>query len=69
MKADTKQHGGSNYKEMKITPWQIVDANKLSYYEGNILKYLLRHRTKGGKEDLMKLIHYAEKLIEVEYDK
>ena len=41
-------------------------ANGLGYLEGNIIKYTTRWRRKGGIQDLEKVIHYAQKLIEVE---
>lgn len=59
-----KQVGGSHYKQHKgLQPWNIIDAYGLNYYEGNILKYLLRDKT-NRIEDLQKLIHYAEKELE-----
>jgi hypothetical protein len=60
-----KQIGGSHYRQMKIQPWEIIDAHNLNFYEGNILKYLLR-RKDNRVEDLKKLIHYAEHAIELE---
>lgn len=59
-----KQIGGTHYKN-KIQPWDIIDSWNLNFYEGNILKYLLRKKD-NRVEDLQKLIHYAEKLIELE---
>lgn len=59
-----KQIGGVHYQN-KIQPWSIIDSWGLNFYEGNILKYLLR-RKNNRVEDLRKLIHYAEKLIELE---
>ncbi len=54
--------GESNYSEHLLQPWDIIDAYQLNYYEGNIIKYLLR--TKDNRvEDLSKLIHYAQKEI------
>lgn len=55
-----KQVGGTHYAKHKIQPWDVIDEYSLNFYEGNILKYLLR--TKNDRiEDLQKLIHYAEK--------
>ena len=59
-----KQIAGAHYLDMKMQPWEIIDACDLDFYEGNVLKYLLRYKRKGRpKEDLEKLKHYVEKLI------
>lgn len=67
MAANDKQISGEHYKNKKIEPWDYVAANDLNYFEGSIIKYITRHRSKGGKRDILKLIHFAEKLIELEY--
>jgi|TARA_R100001244_G_C5148968_1_gene129327 hypothetical protein len=41
--------------------------NKLDWCEGNIVKYITRHSIKGGQEDIKKVIHYAELLLELKY--
>ena len=66
MKANEYQVAGSHYSDNTIQPWDYIVANGLGYLEGNIIKYTTRWRRKGGIEDLKKVIHYAEKLIEVE---
>jgi len=66
MKANEHQIGGNHYASNKIQPWDFIIANNLGYLEGNIIKYTTRWRQKGGIDDLRKVIHYAEKLIEVE---
>jgi len=58
-----KQVGGSHYKKHSIQPWDIIDGYKLGFYEGNVLKYLLRDKG-NKKEDLEKAVHYLEKIIE-----
>lgn len=60
-----KQVGGNHYKKYKIQVWDIIDEYNLDYYEGNILKYLLR-RKEDRVTDLKKLIHYTEKIIDGE---
>jgi len=35
--------------------------------EGNVIKYVTRHKSKGGRADILKAIHYLEKILEVEY--
>lgn len=42
----------------------VIDAFKLSYEEGNILKYLLRWKKKNGVEDLRKAMWYLERIID-----
>lgn len=59
-----RQEGGDHYRKMKIQPWEIIDSHNLNFYEGNILKYLLRKKD-SRKDDLKKLIHYAEHLLEL----
>jgi hypothetical protein len=66
VKANEHQVGGSHYSSNTIQPWDYIIANGLGYLEGNIIKYTTRWRRKGGIDDLRKVIHYAEKLIEVE---
>jgi hypothetical protein len=66
VKANEHQIGGTHYAENAIQPWDFIIANNLGYLEGNIIKYTTRWRRKGGVDDLRKVIHYAEKLIEVE---
>lgn len=63
------QQGGSHYKSTTIDPWAYIEANGLGFFEGNILKYITRHRQKGGVEDLKKAQHYLERLIQIEQGK
>ena len=67
MKAKDKQIGGDHYKIMAIHPSDYIVKNKLGWYEGNIVKYITRHSVKGGKQDVEKVIHYAQLLIDEEY--
>ena len=58
------QVGGSHYKDMVLQPIEFILANDLGFCEGNIVKYVCRYRNKGGSEDLKKVIHYAQLLLE-----
>jgi len=58
------QVGGYHYKEMSIQPIEFILANDLSYCEANIVKYVCRHHAKGGRQDIEKVIHYAQLLLE-----
>jgi hypothetical protein len=66
MSALDKQVGGSHYKDMAIQPIEYIHKNGLGFCEGNIVKYITRWKTKNGIEDLKKVIHYAELLIQME---
>lgn len=63
------QHGGEHYKGEALQPWEIINANGLDFYEGNCLKYLLRHKSKNGAEDIDKAIHYLQAIKEFQYGK
>ena len=65
MSANDTQHGGSHYKSKPIQVWDFIAANKLGFFEGNILKYISRWQDKNGVEDLLKARHYLDKLIEI----
>lgn len=59
-----RQVGGFHYKDMVIQPIEFILANELNFCEGNIIKYTCRYKQKGGIEDIKKVIHYAEILLE-----
>ena len=65
-----KQVGGSHYKDCAILPVEYIYSNGLDFLEGNVVKYITRHRTKGdGEEDIRKVIHYAQMILEMVYKK
>jgi hypothetical protein len=66
MSANDKQIDGEHY-QLEIQPWDYITLNRLGYLEGNIIKYVTRHKEKHGVKDLEKAKHYIDKLIEVEY--
>lgn len=55
-----------HYKGEGMQVWEVIDAFGLDYYEGNVLKYLLRWRKKGGVEDLSKAQTYLDRIIDRE---
>jgi hypothetical protein len=60
------QEGGAHYKDMTIQPVEYIHANGVGYFEGNVIKYVSRWRSKGGIEDLKKARHYLDLLLELE---
>ena len=67
MSAYKKQIGGKHYIKYKIQPSQFVVENKLLYPEGCVIKYVVRHQDKGGKQDLEKAKHMIDMIIERDY--
>ena len=68
MSAYKKQIGGKHYIKYKIQPSQFVVENKLLYPEGCVIKYVVRHQDKGGKQDLEKAKHMIDMIIERDYE-
>jgi hypothetical protein len=63
----TKQIGGDHYKNMVIQPAEFINKNKLLFAEGNAIKYICRHQSKGELQDIDKAIHYLEMVKERDY--
>lgn len=68
MKATEHQEGGGHYKDLLIQPIDFIHANGIPFIEGNVIKYICRHRAKNGIQDLKKAKHYIDLLIEKEYE-
>lgn len=58
----------NHYTSFKVQPNRYIVDNNLGWYEGNVVKYVTRHKMKNGKEDLLKAIKYLELLLEEEYE-
>lgn len=67
MSALDTQVSGDHYKNKAIQPIQYIHANNLGFCEGNVIKYVTRHKDKNGRADIEKAIHYLELLLELEY--
>ena len=62
-----KQIGGSHYRNFTIQPAEFSNKNKLLWAEGEIIKYICRHKEKGRKKDLEKAKHIIDMIIERDY--
>lgn len=62
-----EQIGGNHYKKFKIQPMEFCYENGIPSVESSIIKYVVRHRDKNGKQDLEKAAHLIRYLIEKEY--
>lgn len=68
MSALDTQVSGDHYKNMAIQPVEYIHANNIPFIEGSIIKYVTRHRSKNGRDDLEKARHFIDILIEREYE-
>ena len=55
-----RQIGGSHYKTFHIQPYEFISNNNLSFFQGNVVKYVCRYLHKNGVEDLQKIKHYFD---------
>jgi hypothetical protein len=55
-----RQVGGKHYKTFRIQPYEFISKNNLSFFQGNVVKYVCRYKDKNGIQDLEKIIHYCE---------
>lgn len=62
-----KQIGGEHYSKYTIQPAEFINKNNILYAEGNVIKYVCRHKDKNGKEDILKAIHYLEMILKRDY--
>lgn len=64
MLANDRQEFGDHYRA-EFQHWDLVEKYGVGYLEGCATKYITRHRKKNGAQDLIKAIHYTEKLLEL----
>ena len=62
-----KQIDGTHYKGFKIEPAQFISENNLEWGEGEAIKYICRHKLKGGRKSIEKAIHCLEIVLERDY--
>ena len=43
-----------------IQPYEFISKNELTFFQGNVIKYVLRYPYKNGIEDLQKIKHYCD---------
>lgn len=66
MSALDVQVGGNHYSKLTIQPVAYIHANRLGFLEGCIVKRITRWRDKDGIQDLLKIKHEVDLLIELE---
>lgn len=68
MNALESQVGGDHYRTLAIQPIEFIEANKLPFLEGCIIKRACRHASKNGAEDIRKIIHEAKLILQLRYN-
>jgi|TARA_R110002126_G_scaffold21145_2_gene76910 hypothetical protein len=68
--ANSKQVGGSHYKDMALQPWAVMESlltpeEFIGFLKGNVIKYSLRQGKKDS-DDAGKAKHYIAKLKEMQ---
>ena len=64
--AFSEQIGGSHYKDMPFQPIKLISMLDLDFFQGNVVKYVSRHKLKDGVRDLEKAKHYCRMAMEME---
>ena len=54
------QVGGNHYTKFPIQPYEFISKNDLSFFQGNVIKYVCRYLYKNKIEDLEKIKHYCD---------
>ena len=53
-----------NHYEGTIQPMEFIEGKNLGFVEGNVIKYISRHKKKAGKLDLGKALWYLNRLLD-----
>jgi hypothetical protein len=61
------QIAGNHYKNLAIQPVEFIEANKLPFLEGCVIKRMCRHESKLGADDLRKAKHEIDLLLQLRY--
>lgn len=60
--------GTPKHYQMKISPAEYIAANNLDFFEGNVVKYISRHKEKDGAKDIRKIIDYCQMILKYDYN-
>lgn len=68
MSALDTQVGGSHYKQYKIQPYEFFLKNQIPHHKAAVIRRILRydHPTGKGMEDLEKIKHEIDLIVEIE---
>lgn len=60
MNPNDTQVAGNHYR-VQYQHWDLALDFQLGYFDGQVTKYITRHRRKNGKQDVMKAMHFLDK--------
>ena len=55
-----QEKGPKHYKGYQIQPYEFISKNNLSFFQGVVIKYVVRYLIKDKEKDLDKIIHYCQ---------
>lgn len=61
--SDSEVHNPQRYNANKVECWDFIAKYELDYFVATAIKYVWRHKYKGGKQDLEKAIEFLCKRI------
>lgn len=61
--SDSEVHNPQRYNSNNVECWDFIAKYELDYFVATAIKYVWRHKYKGGKQDLEKAIEFLYKRI------
>ncbi len=62
---DELSEGSEHYRKGGIQPVEYIQLNNLDFFEGNVIKYITRHKEKNGAADLVKARNYINMMLDM----
>ena len=63
--SDSEVHNPQRYNANKVECWDFIAKYDLDYFVATAIKYVWRHKYKGGKQDLEKALEFLHKRIKL----
>lgn len=64
-KGSSEVHNPKRYNTNKVECWDFIAKYELDYFVATAIKYVWRHKYKGGKQDLEKALEFLGKRIDL----
>ena len=63
--SDSEVHNPQRYNANNVECWDFIAKYDLDYFVATAIKYVWRHKYKGGKQDLEKALEFLNKRIDL----